>query len=581
MRFTPRESKIIIDLLDSEMSINHLASKNQVSTKTLKTDISSINSKIFEYNSKIDISSNVLKFESIYSRVHWRNIVKLNKTIEEEDLVFLKLLFKENYITMSDFAAELYISKSKLEKLLATVPNFNTHVIKKRNVGIKIELDNYQKIMLATSILIPYVDDLNYLVTARALVQQIIDAEISIQCFNEYIAHFNKVTSQYTNISDKECKITILVIILSNSLGLLNENQINQIISTYIKKEDRDEKLIHTLNEIVRDVLDSNNVQFTNMKIYEIFMSHIKNSITNHHTNTISEEMELRLRTEYSYAYSVAAQLYKRICITLSVDIAQYEKNYYTLYIQSMINNCRTNNELKILIVCQYGLSVSNYIHTWLERNLQINFECEVSSIYSYWKLSSKSDKFDIIITTVDNLENDYATVIKIDSVPLEKHLLKLEQKIMNIEYQTQIEQFFKGYVLKNIKITTIEQMYQLINDDLDEQNPDFIKLMKKRTDEGLSTVNNIIIMHSDGKLVNNSKLLIYKLDRPINYNGMQIKMIFVFAFASEFITQYNSVIKQIYRVIYLEQYVHALYESTSEKQFMWILKNKLKQKNN
>lgn len=579
MRFTPRESKIINSLQDRNQSVKQLASDYNVGIKTIKSDIQNINSKIDSYNSEIMISEGSVKFISIYSAVHWKNIVKLNQTVEEEDLIFLKLLFKEGYIAMSDFAAELFISKSKLEKMLCSSPNLNTYVSKKRNVGIGVELGVEHKLSLAISILLPYVDDLNYLVTARALVQQIGDSEITFEQFNRYVDVFNLRITKFSNITDKECKILILLILIGNHLMSLEESQINKLIERYINNEDSNEKLRHVIEADVKQVLKENNILEISSSFLESVVNHIENVTQNHYSNTIEPAMELRLKSEYSYAYAIASELYKRLCITLSVDIEDYEKSYLALYVQSIINEAKDVQNLNVLIVCQYGMSVSHYIQTWIERNLSLSLNFQISSVLNYWNIQEATKKYDLIITTIDNLEGDSSNIIKVDTIPLDEQLTIVKQKIVNVHFQKQINSFFSSNTLKQIKIDCIDQMYNIIKQDFHHANSRFLEAMRRRTDEGLSNVNGVIIMHSDGTLITENRLLIYKLETPISYHQNEVKMIFVFAFSTEFIERFNGVIKQIYRIIYAEQYVNALYETTTDKQFMWIFKNQIKGK--
>lgn len=234
---------------------------------------------------------------------------------------------------------------------------------------------------------------------------------------------------------------------------------------------------------------------------------------------------------------------------------------------------------MNVLIVCQYGLSVSHYIQTWIERNINLDLNFEISSVLNYWNIKDASKKYDLIVTTIDNLEVDGTNLIKVDTVPLDSQLLQVKNKITNVYFQNQMNSFFSNNTLKQIKINEIDQMYEIISNDFKHANNQFIDAMRKRTEAGLSIVNGVVIMHSDGTLITDNRLLIYKLDEPITYNGEAVKMIFVFAFTTEFIERFNSVIKQIYRVIYSEQYVHALYETKTDKQFMWILRNQIREK--
>lgn len=579
MKFTSREAKIIISLQTQGYPLKALATNYNVSTKTIKADIQSINMKIADYNSEITIKANIVEFISIYPPVHWRNIVKLNQSIDEENLILLKLLFKDDYIAMSDFAAELFISKSKLEKLLSSTPSLNTYVTKKRNVGIAINLDDKQKIKLAISVLLPYVDDLNYLVTARSLVQQLTDQEIKLEDFNISVQQFNRQVEQIPNITDQECKILILLILIGEHLLGFDQAQITAIITDYINVDPSNQRLKAIINNEIIRVLNSNNITDIDSLNLQRLTMHIEKVTLKHYPNTIEPAMEMRLKTEYSYAYSIATLLYNSLCTTLCVDIMEYEICYITLYIQTMLAKSREIQKLNILIVCQYGMSVSHYIQTWIERNVSVPINFKVSSVLNYWQISNPSNNYDLIITTIDNLESECPNIIKVDTIPLEAQLTEVKQKILTVQYQKQINVFFNNNTLSHINIENIDEIYPIIKKDLNQANPQFMQAMQKRTKEGLSNVNGVIIMHSDGTLISENKLLIYKLEQPISYDHNQVKMIFVFAFTTDFVEQYNGVIKQIYRIIYSEQYVQALYEAKTDQQFMWIFRNQIKEK--
>lgn len=581
MKFTARESKILTSIQDKQVAVEEIARINNVSKRTVKSDIISLNNKIAEYDSKIILESGILRFKTIYSSVHWKNIVRLNLSIEEVDLILLKLLFKTDYIAMSDFATELYMSKSKLEKLIVTNPTLNENIIKKRNVGIAIEANSEKKLLLAISTLIKYVDDLNYLVTARVLVQQIGDFEITIEKFNQSVSKFDGFVSSHPKITDKECKILILVLLITEHILKLEESSINKFINNFINPNQINDKISFIIENEIREILALNNITKVDPSTLSKMVSHIENSSAKKYPNTIGEEMEHRLKQEYSYAYSIASELYNRLNITLGINLAKYEENYLTLYIQSLITQNKQYQNLNILIVCQYGVSVSHHIQRWIEVNVELPLNFKISSVLNFWSIKETTRNFDLIVTTIDNLEVGSTTVIKVDTVPLTSQLQTIKHKIMNTHFQKQMNNFFNNNILKQINAQTIEEIYPIIDKDLAQVNSEFLEAMKKRTDEGLTNVNNIIIMHSDGSLITENRLLIYKLNTPLNYMNEEVKMIFVFAFTVKFIEEFNSVIKQIYRIIYSEQYVKALYETTTDTQFMWIFKNQIKSNRN
>ncbi|WOO87125.1 PTS sugar transporter subunit IIA [Mollicutes bacterium LVI A0039] len=578
MHFTAREAKIILKLQQSNISLDQLSEHLQVGQKTIRNDMKNINDKVLSFDSAIEINDQTICFKSIYPDVHWKNIIRLNLSIEEHHLVFLKLLFKEDYITMSDFATEMYMSKSKLEKMIATSPLLNEYVDKKRNVGIAIITSVDQKINLSISILLPYVDDLNYLVTSRALVQQITDKDITVEEFKIAVEKFNSQLTILKNITDNECKILILIILIGTNVLKLSDSNINDLVYKFLFTGENDEKIRSRIYSEVKVILQQNNIVSYDDQVIDALVIHIEAAMFNQFPNIIEDEMELRLKHQYSFAYNVATEIFNRLSFCFKLEWQLFEVNYIAMYIQTMINkNDFFGQNLKVLIVCQYGLSVSNYIQMWIENNVDIGIEFKICSVLDFWNIKCSISNFDVIVTTIDNLEIDQSKVVNVDTVPLDKQLLVVKSKLQKTYMKKQIDQFIDNISLSNIEINTVADVYPLIKEDFSDANDLFLEAMKKRTDSGLTNVNGVIIMHSDSKLISDNKLLIYRLNNPIKVQNVEVKMIFVFAFSSKYIETFNIVIKQIYRVIYSEQYVNALYESQSSNQFMWIFKNQIK----
>ncbi len=577
MHLTSREAQLIRLLLNDSQSLKQMSEKFKISTKTLHGDIRNINIKLSSFDTEIEIYGNIVQFNSIYSNVHWLNLLSLNMVIEEEDLMILKLLFKKDYVLLIDFAQELYMSKSKLEKMLACSQILNEYIIKKRNLGVKVDLDNIDKLNLSIAILMPYVDDLNYLVTARSLVQQLTEQKITIKEFRKSIDYFNLQIERLVQISDNECKILILFVLLAEHLLDLTTTEMDLIIDNFINPDESNEKIVRTIATEINLIMKQNNIVVQSEQILTALVNHVYNAINKATTNTIDVAMELRLKNEYSYAYSIADEMYIRLNRLLHVNMPSYERNYLTMYIQSFLNNAPYQQKLNILIVCQYGLSVSNYIQVWLEQNVDFDCHFTISSVLNYWHLGDKLEQYDLIITTVNNLEAIDQKIVQLKTIPLESEMQELKQEIIRFHFQKEAESFFSCNSLKQIAIMEIDEVYPLIEAELCCKSRTFINLMKERTNTGLTIVNGVIIMHSDGSLLSENRLIIYKLQEPIIYDQQEVKMIFVFAFTQEFLEMFNHVIKEIYRVIYSKNYVSALYETSTDKQFMWIFKSQIK----
>ncbi len=575
MNFSLRELKIINLLQSGSYDSEKLATQLAITSKTLKADINHINLALKEYESAIVIENKQIKFESIYPPVHWKNIVRLNIVVSEEDLILLRVLEKFEYIPMVELANELYMSKSKLEKVIATSPKLNEYVSRKRNVGIGVDLDFKQRINISASLLLPYIDDLNYLVTARAVINQVTDKQISVEQFQKYIRVFNAIISQIGNATDYECKLTIVIVILSLHVYKQDQQFTQKLITEYINHDSSDERLRYVVELTIRTIFADNNINISNDKLLQFCINHIEGAISNKLSSTISQDMELAIKSEFSFAYNIASQILTGIERELSTDFGQSEICYVAMYVQSLIRNDEAVR-FKVLLVCQYGMSVSNYIQVWIEQNIKLPIDFTISSILNY-NTNIKSNDYNLILTTIDNLEATTNNVLYLSSIPLPNELSEAKAKIIKAYNDALANSFFAINTIHRLQIDNIEQIYAKIESDFSGSNKEFIEKMAKRTRQGLTNVNGVIILHSDGTLITDNRMLIYKLDKPIVVDGEVVKMIFVFAFTAEFIKQYNNIIKQIYRVLYSDQYVSALYETTSDNQFMWIFRNQIR----
>lgn len=578
MKFNLRELKIINLLQTNTYTVNEMSELLNISSKTLKSDIEHINSSLIEYQSEVKVVNKVISFSSIYPVAHWKNIVRLNMTASEEDIILVRMLSKFEYIPMVDLASELYISKSKLEKIIATSPKLNKYIDKKRNVGIGSSADVDERIRICLEVLLPYVDDLNYLVTARAIVNQTTDDLITIEQFQTYISIFDKVLEQIDNLSDYECKIIILLIILSIHIYQKDEQYAIELISKYVNAKKADEDLNYIVELAIRTTFANNNINISNPKLLSFCVNHICSAMANVMSSTIDQEMELRVKTEFSFAYSIASQVLDSLTKSLNIDFLENEICYVAMYVQSLIRIDNVQKPFQVLIVCQYGMSVSNYIQVWIEQNIKLPIEFTISSILNY-NNNINSNQYHLILTTIENLESHNKNIIYLSSIPVPSELEEAKLKIHKVYNERLIESFFDITNIHSVDIEQLDKIYDHIKNDFNGVSDSFIEAMRIRTDEGLTNVNGVIIMHSDGSTITNNKLLVYKLDNPVVVNDEDVRMIFVFAFTQDFIKQYNNIIKQIYKVLYLDQYVSALYETTTTDQFLWILKNQIRNK--
>lgn len=581
MNFSKRESKLIYMLLDDNVEVHELCNDLNVTNKTLKSDIIRINRAITNFASEIKVIDNYVALETIYPASHWRSVMVLNQDISDEHLIFLKLLFKEDYVMISDFASELYMSKSKLEKAFQSSKLIKEYSKRVRNRGVIIDIPVANKFSLAISILLPYVDDLNYMVSSRRLIGQITDDPIQISEFKLVSENFNQLINNYDVLTDQESKVIFLILMLSKFVLPLSLNEQEELVNELVSMESKEQKLYGEIEKIIINTLSENNIQDIDKQILNNMIMHVQSSVDKQNYSTLSEKLENQIRTEYSYALTIAKELKCKLQSKLSLCLVEEEASYLAIYTQTFLNQTNKKLNLKILILCQYGLSLSNYIYFWIKQNISDDLDIETSSVLQFWQKKIDIDSYDAIITTIDNIETNPNATIMISSLPTDEEKQLIKRKLNKLSIEKQFKNIVSKENVKNVTIEKLDDLYEYIQKDLGNYNRQYLHKMRERTNEGLTNINGVLIFHSDSSLVDQNRLLIYKLHEPITVDGKQVKMIFTFVFTTEFINEYNDVIKKIYKVLYLDDYVAALYETKTNAQFMWIFKNQIQGREN
>lgn len=581
MNFSKRESNLIYMLLDDNVEVHELCNDLNVTNKTLKSDIARINNAINNFASEIKVIDNMVTLDTIYPASHWRSVMVLNQDISDEHLIFLKLLFKDDYVMISDFASELYISKSKLEKTFQSSKLIKEYTKRVRNRGVIIDIPVANKFSLAISVLLPYVDDLNYMVSSRRLIGQITDEPIQISEFKLVSENFNQLIGNYEILTDQESKVIFLILMLSKFVLPLSSNEQEELVSELVSMESKEQKLYGEIEKIIINTLSENNIQDIDKQILNNMIMHVQSSVDKQSYSTLSEKLENQIRTEYSYALTIAKELKCKLQSKLSLCLVEEEASYLAIYTQTFLNQTSKKLNLKVLILCQYGLSLSNYIYFWIKQNISEDLDIETSSVLQFWQKKIDIDSYDAIITTIDNIETNPNATIMISSLPTDEEKQLIKHRLSKLSIEKQFKNIVSKENVKNVNIEKLDDLYEYIQKDLGNYNRQYLHKMRERTNEGLTNINGVLIFHSDSSLVDQNRLLIYKINNPITVDDKQVKMVFTFVFTTEFINEYNDVIKKIYKVLYLDDYVAALYETKTNAQFMWIFKNQIQGREN
>ncbi len=545
---------------DVDVVINNLG----VSIKTLKKDVDIINNEIKEFESSINIVDNELVFSTMYSNTHWNNLLMLSKRIDEISLINITLLLKKDYISLMDLSYELYISKSKLEKIITNNPYKFDKLSKVRNLGVYYDIDEVEKVRLIFNILRPFIDPVNYLISIRQLLSQVVENKISMEVFKKATDKFNQYDlTTYLDIKAQE----LFLIILLTELNYFTFN-VDIVLNELLNGND--EVDINLLDIEVKSLLDLENIYNYDLNNYNNLINHLKRAITYNNDNIKLEDKFISdLTREFGYSIDIASRLLSNLGFKFSVSFNQYEKYFVSIYLQTLIEEVDRVSDLNILIVCQYGISVSNYIKYKLDKLLYNNINITTSSIYLYHK--NKNNNYDLILTTLNNLENDYSQVEVISAVPTVSELEDIKNIIMTKSYMNILNNIVNDNILINNK--DYHTHLDIINDNkellLSYVSDGYIKSLENRIKQGLDVYNNTIIYHADSKYVlKNQLIIINNLD---NFENSKCSTIFILLLTDKFIRENKSFIKYFYKLIGSDEYMKFIHNMNNTNQLKYI----------
>lgn len=576
MYLTKRQHEIFAMILSNHCVVDEILMQLQITSKTLKNNVDTLNENLFPYESKIVYKLDRLELVSNYPNAHWINLLCLYVKISDIDLVILNLLLIDEYITILDLSEKCFMSKSKVEKLLLSTDNLSLELTKTRNLGVKFDYDVLTRFNYFSEILNKYIDDLNYLVTTRLLIKQVMNQEIPIDLYNKAVDILT------TKLSLEDKSIFIIKKIFTNIL-LLIITEHEDLITTYIdqiKNKQFDEA---TIKPIVAKTINSVFVEYSinkpDTKIYSNIIDHLLRLIDNSYLpSCLTDTLKESIKSRFSYAYEISQTILARLGLELATKFDEEDIYFLTIYIQSMLENHHDKKKVDILIVCEHGLSVSNYIASKISTKLTSNINVKILSIYEYNKLTNSN--FDIVITTIKNLEAKTALVFKCSPLISDDEISKIDDLINkklllnNLEVLLDAKHFYDA---KNYN--SIDEFYQAILPSLEEDgliDSEFGMSLKKRVNSGLYDVNGVKILHASKQLVLKNKIVIIK--NVDNFD--EAKMFFMFLFNEEFMLENNYFINQLYKVITDEDLMRSVTSATNFNQVKFLLTSYIKEKN-
>ncbi len=571
-----------------------LAKHFQVTERTIRTDITSLNLELQHYQCEIQLKrkqgyylniQDEKAFHSLLDQCNCMNeTIDLNSMNDRIHYILKQLLYNEDYLSLDDLADSVYVSRNTMQNYIKTIKEIlekhNLIYVSKTNQGIKVfgnEKDKRECII--NDVLSKEAP--SYIVSFSKKEQQLfnnIDLDMLNQIIIKELKKFKVKSSDY----DRKNLVIHFALMLSR---VKSENYI-----PYDSNFPIPEEISEMLNSMCKNIEDQFDVQITNGEKQYVYL-HIatntalqignvnpivlKKQITELLEN-IYHEYNFDLRNDetlkkdlFNHFSSIFASkkisLHKKnpllntiksnfplafeITLTSTANVFPDKLNedeigYVSLHIGAAIERCFSGqyNQKKVLLVCGSGIATTRMLEARLNAifNNKIIIVDKIS--YAEFQNYQKEDfqNIDFVISTIP-IQSD---IIPIQVVDFALHNLDIEKisrllSSMNRKLDKVNKFFDKNLFIHKKKVNSKEELIQLLCNLLESQeivDSDYYDSVIQREYLAKTNMNELFaIPHPMKPCCSQTKVAVAILDEGVVWNDENetVRIIFMLSIQS------------------------------------------------
>lgn len=626
-----RQKKILYDIKIKKMSISTIAERQDVTERTIRNDIKSINKLLEDYQASI-----VKDKEGLYKlEIIDKDLFKKFEQEEMENFTFdysepenrikyiaLKFLFSENYIKLEELMEQMYISRSTIQNDMKEtreiLNKFNLDFITKPNYGMKI-VGSENEIRNAISAILydinknsfnkTYMDSSNLFdkynldIIYKIVVNNINESEIKLSdialknlvvhiaiaikriSMNQYFDNNIEIDIEKNNefkiaekiVDDLEEKFKIdfpmdevyyITMHLMGTKLIIKKNNETKI-------SDYDKKIIELSKEIISEV--NNKISFDILNDNELLSSiilHLKPAIYRYKNKMlIRNPLLASIKHNYPQAYEASFTASKVIENRLGIIFNEDELGYIAIHFGAAIERAKLNiKPINTLLVCTTGIGSSRLLKYKLESifSNQLNI-VDTTEFYNIDKYKDKN--IDLIISTVP-----ISSEINIPTIFI--------QDILGESNFEDIKNFIeKKYNNKKSKYLSIDDIY--LNLDF-ENKEDTIKyltnrivekgkapeklydsIMKRENIVSTAFGNLVAVPHPYELLTDTTFFTLGVLKKPIKWNDKEVQLVIILTLQKNAKEKFEDMYKLLLDLIDNRENVEKIIKAKSPNEIM------------
>ncbi|MTI68483.1 MAG: BglG family transcription antiterminator [Firmicutes bacterium] len=660
--------EIISILINEEkpITINKIANKLNVSSKTIRNDLNKLNDKFIDNKDiKIEkkprvgvwLNASLKGRDALINKINKNKVYNKPYSQDKRHIYIIKRLLQSNKsLTMKNIADELFVSRVTIHKDLEEVERwlskYNLTLKRKQNYGIEVlgdeknwrkaaadllvilKNDEELKDMLSESedidptIRIDYENfiqmkelfpdvDLRKIETILIEAEKNLDFLLADEAFQGLLVHIaismkrlkqNKDISMDENqllaIKDKnEYKVAkwlaekieekFNITIPESEVGYITLHVLGAKVQEDLHMKETkdildniDSKLLELAKEIIALIENILSVDFSeDEKLLTGLVLHLRPAINRLKygltlRNPLLEDIKMKFPSVFGAAWASSVLFEKYY----GVKVQEEEIGYISIHIGAALE--RLNNKTRAVIVCSSGIGTAQLVAVRLEREVNELEIVHTTSVHDIKNMNTLD--FDIVISTIP-LNFKSKPTIKINPLVTERDVKKVKKYIKNveetrnfnkIELEDKKSQLFKeDLIFKNLKIESVEEVIKKLGNKLVSKgyvDKDFIKSALDRENITSTAVGKgVAIPHGTEKLVNKSTIAVAILNKPINWSGNKVDIVFLLALNFETGDSIRKFFRGFYSMLDNEKTLNNLRNNNKKRDLLNILTRK------
>ena len=605
MRFTRRDMMMIEYLRDYEvLELDSMSEYLGVSVKTLKNQLKELAEILKEFGVDIRFVSG----NQLMVRGHEKFAEVLSVSIPRFEMEFerrflLLLVLHDNFLTIQEIADELLVSKSYAEKHLASImKKYPEDIQAQRHYGIRYAASQNKRREVFVKILFPYLFGEDYIVALEQF------NNLHFPLFHYFTRKQMERTRgavlqlqglEWFQLTDESLQqLFLYILFLARHADSGNTERPAAIQEDFINTQEFDglfewipgwcqefglpdskeelrymytlllslrkqkiacqdqimEKMRHPIQEILKGITERLSVDFCNDEdLIEGLSSHIYTTILrgNHLDIETDAYMVKSMKRQYPFGFEMAAIAADYIADMYNLSMKENDLIYLAIHFQAAIERMKDEGEkTKIIIVCHFGAAAARIIRSKIERKL---VGVKVTGMYSLQEFKSLSHlDCDCIVTTERILKADFP-IIYISMALSEREMRKIEEGIKEIQVNHLLELNILEAIILPIEEKDMESAIRVMVQPLQEEDfvtEEYMQSVLSREEMSSTSLNYIALPHGNPAMVQNTRLVIGRMNQPLLWDDSKVSCAFLFAVSVEMLREKPMLFNTFYRTM-------------------------------